>query len=108
MADARIPQNEKDAVKNYKNVENLLCKWDLLNPAQEKLSPEDIDKKLRKGEYKKDKKDDIISKLNTAIDEAKEATRLFEARTGGNQRGDGSHRYRVILYQALVANSKDW
>ena len=71
-------------------------------------APADIDKKLRKGEYKKDKKDDIISKLNTAIDEAKEATRLFEARTGGNQRGDGSHRYRVILYQALVANSKDW
>ena len=103
----RTPDEEKNHVKNYKNVEKLLGKHDL-NPAIDSPSPGDIDDNPRAKNYHQANKNDIIGKLEKAIDHAEKARQLFLKRTSGTADANNGHQLRIKLYKALVADQHRW
>ena len=116
MAAARIPDDEKDAVKNYKQQEFLLGKHDLNPPFSDpdpkikSPSPGFIRQELMAGRYHqtKQKEGDIITKLQRALDEATEAQRLYFARTKLQPDPTDGHQLRIDIYTALIANPTTW
>ena len=112
----RVPKEEKNAIRNYKQQELFLGKHDLNPPFSDpdpkikSPSPGFIREQLIAGCYHqtKEKEEEIISKLKTAIAEATEARRLFLARVGGDSKPDDGHKLRIDIYTALVNDPTTW
>ena len=89
----------REATKGYKNlVGKLLGKHDL-DPAIENPPPSPlvIAEALRNGNYKKEKVDDIKSKLQNAVNHAQTAAAL-----SGDP--DTNHQLRINTYNDLIQN----
>ena len=111
----RVSDAEKTAIKNYHNAERNIGKFDLnpaftsTDPKVKSPSPLLIEQELIAQRYHQANKQNIIEKLNIAINEATTAQTLWHARNPGvNPDPDEGHQLRINTYQNLVDNPATW